>query len=193
MDKNARRITIHEAYESHPQWSLDDQQISFQSNRYGNNDIFVSNSSGIRPHRVTHYSGTDSQAKWTKEGKLLFNSRRFFVEVDRVPEIYQANTDGGTPFRALGTVGFSPAPSPDGQFIAFVRGSCRTSREAYKGPANRDIWVYNVAKETYHQITDFEGQDILPDFMVPSRFHIVETLPRTVSGKIDRSTLNQML
>ena len=36
-------------------------------------------------------------------------------------------------------------------------------------------------------------QDILPDFMVPSRFHIVETLPRTVSGKIDRSTLNQML
>ena len=44
----ARRLTIHESYESHPQWSMDDEQLLFQSNRYGNDDIFVLPANGDR-------------------------------------------------------------------------------------------------------------------------------------------------
>ena len=161
---NARRITIHEAYESRPQWSLNDQYISFQSNRFGNNDIFVTNENGKKPHRITHYSGSDYHAKWGPDQKLYFNTRRFFAEVEREAEIYSANASGGTPQRTSDALGLSPAPSPDGRFIAFVRGTCREVREAYQGPANRDIWIYNTENKTYTQLTDFEGQDILPDW-----------------------------
>lgn len=160
----ANRITIHEAYESHPQWSMDDQQISFQSSRYGNTDIFVTTPLGNSPKQITYYSGSDRSAKWTKDGQLLFNSNRFFAEVEREAELYQADTKGGTPFRALDVLGFTPAPSPDGRYIAFVRGSCRTTREAYKGPANRDIWLYDTKTKSYQELTNFEGMDILPDW-----------------------------
>jgi hypothetical protein len=36
--------------------------------------------------------------------------------------------------------GAEPVVSPDGKFIAFVKGACRIAREAYQGSANRDIW-----------------------------------------------------
>lgn len=161
---DARRLTIHEAYESRPQWSLDDAHISFQSNRYGNDDIFVTTPNGQRPKRITYFSGSDGQAKWSNNGNLIFSSRRFFAEVERESEVYQSSTNGGTPSRAMDAVGLSPAPSPDGRFIAFVRGTCRTAREAYKGPANRNIWLYDTQDRSFRQLTDFEGQDILPDW-----------------------------
>jgi C-terminal processing protease CtpA/Prc/Tol biopolymer transport system component len=161
---DARRLTIHEAYESRPQWSLDDAHLSFQSNRYGNDDIFITTPNGQRPKRITYYSGSDGQAKWGNNGNLLISSRRFFAEVEREAEVYQVNMDGGTPYRIMDAVGLSPAPSPDGRFVAFVRGTCRTAREAYKGPANRDIWLYDTQDQSFRQLTDFEGQDILPDW-----------------------------
>ena len=52
----ARRLTIHESYESYPQWSPDGQNIVFQGNRYGNNDIFSIKATGSRPLRLTHHS-----------------------------------------------------------------------------------------------------------------------------------------
>lgn len=160
----ANRITIHEAYESHPQWSLDDQHISFQSSRYGNTDIFVTSPQGNAPKQITYFSGFDQNAKWNKDGNLVFFTSRFFREVEREYEIYQAGTNGGTPFRIMDALGLYPAPSPDGRYIAFVKGGCRNSREAYKGPANRDIWLYDTQTKSYEQLTNFEGQDIYPDW-----------------------------
>ena len=40
--------------------------------------------------------------------------------------------------------------------------SCRITREAYRGPANRNIWVYDTKTKRYQQITQDEGQDIYP-------------------------------
>src|SRR5882757_2690682 len=37
----ASRITIHDAYESHPVFSPDGKQIAFSGTRYGNNDVFT--------------------------------------------------------------------------------------------------------------------------------------------------------
>ena len=160
----ARRLTIHESYESHPQWSLDGNQIVFQGNRFGNNDIFVINSTGSRPDQLTYHPANDGAAKWGPEGQLFFNSRRAFQQVERIGEIYATSLNGGTPSRALSALGNNPSPSPDGRYIAFERGSCRIAREAYRGPANRDIWVYDTTNKTYTQITTDEGQDIYPNW-----------------------------
>ena len=108
----ARRLTIHESYESHPQWSTDGQQIVFQGNRYGNNDIFSIQTTGSRPTRLTHHSTADGAPVFDNQGNVLFTTRRNFVQVEREREIHQIGQNGGTPFRLLNSTGFTPKPSP---------------------------------------------------------------------------------
>ncbi|GAB5552786.1 MAG: S41 family peptidase [Saprospiraceae bacterium] len=160
----ARRLTIHESYESHPQWSPDGKQIVFQGNRFGNTDLFITDPAGNQPRRLTHFSGSDGSASWGSNGEILFNSRRFFAQVEREQEVYAISAEGGTPFRKLDGLGFEPTASPDGRYIAMERGNCRYTREAYRGPANRNIWIYDTKTEKYTQVTMDEGQDILPSW-----------------------------
>ncbi len=160
----ARRLTIHESYESHPQWSPDGQNIVFQGNRYGNNDIFSIKANGSRPMRLTHHSTSDSAPSFDHQGNVLFTTRRNFIQVEREQEIHQVSATGGTPFRLLNTTGFNPKVSPNGRFISFIQGNCRLAREAYTGPANRNILLYDTQNKTYQTITNFAAQDVYADW-----------------------------
>ena len=160
----ARRLTIHESYESHPQWSPDGQNIVFQGNRYGNNDIFSIKANGSRPMRLTHHSTSDGAPSFDNEGNVLFTTRRNFIQVEREQEIHQVSNTGGTPFRLLNTTGFNPKIAPNGRFIAFVQGNCRLAREAYTGPANRNILLYDTQNKTYQTIINFDAQDVYADW-----------------------------
>ncbi len=156
------RITIHQAYESNPKWSPDGKQIAFSSNRFGNNDIFVINAAGGTPKRITYHSSNDDLTDWTRSGALLFETNRNFKQVERDAEIQFVSSEGGTPVRLLDAFGTEAVMSPNGKLIAFVRGSCRISRENYTGSANRDIWLYNTENKTFTQLTNFKGQDYHP-------------------------------
>jgi len=159
----ARRLTIHESYESHPRWSPDGSQIAFQGSRWGNNDIYVMNADGGRPQRLTYHSAGDTNPKWLADGTIMFMSRRGFTQVERESEAHVVSSQGGTPSRALDATVLSPVPSSDGKTIAFVKGSCRIAREAYTGPANRNIWTYDSATKEFNQVTLNNSQDIMPD------------------------------
>lgn len=158
----AHRLTIHEAYDMAPVWSPDDKQIAFSSDRFGNNDIFVMKSTGSMPERITYYSTGDNVTSWSTNFGLLFESGRAFRQVEWESELMQVPATGGTPVRAMTSLGFEPVPSPNGRFIAFVRGTCRIAREAYHGSANRDVWVWDSKTDAYNQITTFDGQDFNP-------------------------------
>lgn len=160
--ENLKRITIHEAYDTNPLWSKDGKTIIFQSNRFGNYDVFTIPLEGGIPLRITFHSANDRVSDITLNGDVIFETSRDFVQVEREPEIYKVSLKGGTPFRFLNALGFNATISPNGKLVAFTKGSCRIEREAYQGPANRDIWVYNVDKDTYHQITTYNGQDLAP-------------------------------
>ena len=117
---------------------------------------------GSMPKRITYYSGSDYVYSWSKSYGLLFESARANRQVEWEAELMKVPATGGTPVQAFASVGFEPVASPNGRFIAFVRGSCRVSREAYKGSANRNIWVWDSKTNQYNQITTFEGQDMTP-------------------------------
>ncbi|MFW5947069.1 MAG: S41 family peptidase [Gemmatimonadota bacterium] len=158
----AYRLTVHEAYESHPRWSPDGSELLFTSTRHGNADLFVVGARGETPRRLTYHSAPDGPGDWMPDGRILFQTDRTWQQVEREEEIYTVSSDGGTPERLLDAVGYSPVMSPDGRFIVFVYGSNSPTRRRYRGPANRDLWLYDTADGSYARLTDFEGNDQLP-------------------------------
>ncbi|MDW7693722.1 S41 family peptidase [Flammeovirgaceae bacterium SG7u.111] len=159
---DARRLTIHEAYESSPVWSPDGKQIAFSSTRYGANDIFVMPATGGEPKRLTFYSGSDVISGWTDDNQVLFTSARAFRQIEWSSEILSVSATGGTPQRFLDATGYMPAMSPDGKLLAFVEGPCRTAREAYKGPANKDVWIYHIKNKSFTKVTSSMSNDFMP-------------------------------
>lgn len=159
---NARRLTIHPAYESNPVWSPDGKSIAFNSRRLGNQDIFTIPAQGGNVTRLTYHSTTDAIGSWAGN-QIIFNSaRRAFKQIEWASEIQTVNAKGGTPYRVMDALGYMPAQSPNGNLIAFVKGACRISREAYNGPANKDVWIYNTKTRKYTQISKSKFNDIQP-------------------------------
>ncbi len=159
---DAKRLTIHEAYESSPIWSPDGSEIAFNGSRYGNQDIFTIPASGGMSKRITYYSGGDALFDWTNSGELLFQSNRTFNHVEWDSELQTVPAAGGTPVRLMDALGKMPVMSPNGRYIAFVRGSCRISREEYNGPADLDLWLYDTREGTFTLLTDNSVNDFLP-------------------------------
>lgn len=156
------RLTLHETYETTPMFSPDGDKIAFVGGRFGNDDIFTVSSNGGTPTRVTFNSTADRLTDWTASGKLLFETNRAFRSVEWDKEIYSVGSEGGTPKRMLTSLGQMAVESPDGKHIAFVIGSCRREREAYSGPADLEVWLYNIESKVYTQVTRNEVNDYMP-------------------------------
>lgn len=162
---NTKRLTIHEAYESNPVWSNEGQHIVFSSDRFGNDDLFKTTIQGGTPERLTYHSASDNPYSITSDGDVLFTTSRNYRQVEREAEIYVLEKGASTEKRFLNALGFDPVSSPDGNKIAFVRGTCRIAREAYNGPANRDVWVFDKTTGDYTQITKHGTNDFNPHWL----------------------------
>ncbi|GAA4830352.1 S41 family peptidase [Algivirga pacifica] len=156
------RLTVHEGYEGKNIWSPDGEHIAFSASRYGNDDIFRIPITGGKAERLTYHSSNDEVSGWTTDNKILFGAQRLFGYVEWERGTYAIEATGGTPTRLLDAVGYNVIKSPDTDWYAFETGPCRVERETYKGSANKDIWLYHSKRKTFHQFTDFEGQDYLP-------------------------------
>ncbi len=160
----ATRLTIHEAYEFNPHFSPDGKMIAFQGDRYGNDDVFVMETVGSMPMRLTYRSSGDNLAGWTNDNSLLFTSRRDFAQAEWAQEIQKISASGGTPERYLDVIGYTPSMSPDGRFVAYVQGYNKPERKNYRGAANRDMYLYDTKTNKYTQLTTFQGNDMHPDW-----------------------------
>ncbi|AVJ54862.1 peptidase S41 [Idiomarina sp. OT37-5b] len=173
---NLTRLTIHEGYESSPKWSNDGSTIAFSSDRFGNDDVFVMPSQGGRPDRLTYHSAPDRILGFNNDNQVLFNTRRLYAEVEREWEVYSvAPTGEATESRFMDALGFDAVVSPDGKKIAFVRGTCRVAREDYRGPANRNIWIYDTETGEYEQLTDFDGNDFMPQWSGNNELYFISS------------------
>ena len=186
--ENAKRLTVHEAYDTNPLWSHDGSSIAFESNRYGNSDIFIIPSQGGLPKRITYHSASDYLTDYTNDGNIIFSTRRDFAQVEREYETHIVSDQGGTPSRLMTTVGFDSKLSPNGKFIVFVKGSCRIQREAYKGPANRNVWLYDIANDVYTQVTTYDGNDFYPQWGDDSTIYFQSS--RSGKYNIHKLTIN---
>ena len=94
---DATRLTIHEAYESNPQWSPDGESILFSSSRNGNNDLYTMNTKGQDLRRLTYHSASDINGAWKNNSEVMFSTRRNFIAIERESEFHQISAAGGNP------------------------------------------------------------------------------------------------
>jgi len=162
----ATRLTVHEAYESQPIFSPDGQWIAFSANRFGNNDVFVIPSVGGNVRRLTYHSASDNISSWTQADQIVFSTSREFRQIERPAEIYAISPKGGTENRILDAVGHDPIVSPNGRFIAYVRGDLNpVARQDYRGSSNREVWLFDSQKKTHTKLPGFSTNDVLPQWV----------------------------
>jgi tricorn protease len=155
----AERLTVHDAYDDAPLWSPDGSTIAFTSDREGNEDVYVMPSAGGVPARLTSHSGWDGAQCWTRKSDgILFTSYRDTLET----QLYVVPVGGGLPRRLIRDGAFNPAVSPDGRWIAYVRGGTEWWRKHYRGSASRDIWIRAFDGGPSTKIVAFSGDDDRP-------------------------------
>jgi len=161
---NAQRLSVHEAYESLPNWSPDGKWLAFASDRNGNRDVFVMTAQGENVQQLTFLSQDDQVFDWTPDGQsILFASNRdFSYPAVRLASLYQIRREGGTPTLFMPDFGDHGKISPDGRFLLFTRGRIDLYRKHYHGSMNSDIWRFDLKTGEYFQLTDFAGNDFFP-------------------------------
>ena len=169
--QEARRLTVHPAYDGTAVFSPDGKEIAFNSSRYGRSEVFVMPAEGGAARRLTYYSGGSSLRGWGGGGKqILLSSVR--ENQRRGPAFYTigAGAKPGRPKLLLSLHDIASGElSPDGKQLVFARGSNDWPRRGYHGAANADIWVYTLATKKFQQVTTFDGQDLWPHWLPDSK------------------------
>jgi tricorn protease len=170
----AKRLTVHSAYDYQPVWSHDGKTIAFASNRHGNFDVFTIPAAGGTETRLTYNSAQDFPSDFTiDDTKVLFSSARIDSESNRqnpsraLPELYLAPTTPGRIERVLTIPAIDARYSADGSKIIFhdQKGYEDSFRKHHTSSVARDLWQYDIKSGEYKQLTDMVFEERTPHYL----------------------------
>jgi len=163
----AVRLTTHKGEERFAHYSPDKKWIAFSGQEDGHDDVFVIPASGGEPKRLTFHPGRDMVLGWNPKGEVLFRSSR--EAPYRAYRIYTVPVGGGFPESIGLDKGSLISYEPDGDRIAYNRYSREFRKwKRYKGGWAQDIWISNLKKKSFRNITDnaplndWDGTDAFP-------------------------------
>jgi len=158
-----------------PAWSSDGNHIAFSSSRSGDPEIWIADSSGANPRKVTSFRGPDVSPTWNPRtnAQLAWVSGR-----TGLPQIYTMDQDGANVERLTdGGYAISPSWAPNGQFLTFS-----WNRKYGPGaPGGQDIYVMDISSKPLRwlQLTHDSGSNDFPSWSPDGR-HIV--FERSIGG-----------
>lgn len=159
----AQRLTAHDGYETHPEFSPDGQWIAY-SGEYNTDDydVYIMPAKGGAPKRLTYYPADDLVVGWTPDGKyILFASSRGDWKKRR---LFKISIEGGLPEQIPLFAGYEADYSPDGNMIVFNYRGVRLPWKGYAGGRTTDIWLYDAKKDTTYKIISWQGTEINPQW-----------------------------
>lgn len=173
-------LTIHEAQDMMPVWSHDGKTIAFASDRYGNFDVFTMPATGGTPTRVTTHSAPDYPYDFSPDDKqVIFGSARNipandvrFYSPRLFLNLYTVPVTGGRNL-LVSAAGMENAHyDSKGKQIVFQdrKGYEDGWRKHHTSSVTRDIWIMDLATNTYRQISGFAGEDREPVFSADDQF-----------------------
>ncbi len=141
--------------DSNPDFSPDGSKIAFQSNRTGNNNIWVCDSDGSNARALTSFEKTSGTPRWSPDGKqIAFESRQ-----GQDAEIFVVAAGGGEP-RPLtheSSDDLVPNWSRDGKWIYF-RSNRSGEDQIWKMPSTGGEPVQVTQAGGYYAVESFEGR-----------------------------------
>ena len=165
---NAKRLTSSEAYDSDPVWSPSGKTIAFSSDRLGSQDIFVMDSEGGTPRRITTDTRREIPATFLDENTVLYLTpsmagRESVRGAFGFPLAYTVDisADKARPQLYL-SVPMRTANYAAGKGLLYAdkKGYEDVYRKHERSAGTADVWLYNDGKFT--QLTDFNGHDQEP-------------------------------
>jgi tricorn protease len=171
----ARKLTNDNGYEMFARFSPDGRTIAFTGQYDGNTEVYIMNSQGGVPKRVTFTAtlGRDDVADrmgpnnivfgWKHDNtNIIFRSRKKSF-IDFNGSLYSVNTDGSLPVELPVPRGGFCSFSPDDQKMAYNRifREFRTWKR-YRGGMADDIWIFDFKTNKVENITNNPAQDIIP-------------------------------
>jgi TolB protein len=149
-----------------PAWSPDGSQIIFSSSMQGNPELYVTDSNGVRPKRLTIANGASMSPSWNpKTGQTI----AFVSDRGGTPQLYLMNSDGTSTTKLdLPDKGYviDPAWAPNGQLLAF---SWRRPNDNY------DIYIMDAATRQLVELTRDQGRNERPSWAPDGRHLVFES------------------
>ena len=183
---NVQRLTDNKARDVYPRFSPDGNWIAFSSNRAGNNDVFVMPATGGKPKQLTFHSAEDTVVGWSPDGsKVVFSSTRAKGAFPTVATLFEVSTEGGTEEPIATDWGSTASYSADGKRMAFTRHPAVWSRKHYRGSFAADLWVKDIAANTFRNLgdPDFKGNYLWPMYGAGEIYFVSDRMAGTASEK----------
>ncbi|MFI3281321.1 MAG: S41 family peptidase [Rikenellaceae bacterium] len=171
----AKQITTNPAYDTKPIWSPNGEQIMFSSNREGSQDIYIVDSKGGAPKRLTTHSGSETPIAFLDDQRVLFGANIMPSASDAqfpssiFSQVYEVSTQGGRAKLFSSMPMESIDIAADGSTLLYVdkKGYEDPYRKHHTSSIARDIWSAKLSDgrvESYVKLSDFEGEDRDPIF-----------------------------
>jgi tricorn protease len=157
------RLTSTPAVEGNPHLSPDGKWVAFNSNRSGNNAVYIVSIEGGTPKRLTWHPSASLTRGWSTDGKhVLFATPRETAPAG-LDRLWTVSIDGGPSTLLTKQWGTDGSYSPDGKQIVIDRvHRWDVEWRNYRGGQNTPLVILNLADQTEKLIPNESTFDIQP-------------------------------
>lgn len=173
---DARQITSGGSYNTSPVWSPDGSKIAFASDREGSQDLFIVDSKGGVPKRLTTNTGSETPLAFKDDNTIIFSTSllpdRKAAQAAFSQQVYSVDTEGHRPkmFMSLAMPALS-INSSGNLLYQDKKGVENIWRKHERSSGTSDIWMIENGKHT--KLTDFNGHDLNPVWTSDNEFYYI--------------------
>ena len=164
----AQTVTTNPSYDYLPVWSPDGKTIAFSSDRNGNFDVYVVPAEGGTPTRFTTNSANENVQTFTPDGKQVIFTASIQKPASNqqypasyLTETYAVSVNGGRSTLLTSAAGENHVYTKDGKTVFYndIKGQENAWRKHHTSSVARDIWKWNIATNTFTQLTVEGAED----------------------------------